>query len=441
MRTPGATLDVIAVVAHSSHHAIREVSRLTQQGGDAASTTEFLPSVAGLQTAIDGAQQFLRSVQYDDGHWCGELEGDTILESEYILAMCFQGQLDDPRVQRAANTIRRDQLVDGGWAQYPGGQADVSISAKAYFVLKLVGDDARGRAHARARASDDPGASVASTACNSFTKIYLAIFGQYEWSEVPLRAARDGSCCRAGSTSTSTRCRRGRARSSCRCRSSGRCSPVVRSRTSASIRELALKRTNYARAALSSRVLDERVRSGCARRRSTSCRSRLSRPLRAQSPAPSEWILERLEESDGLGAIFPPIVNTMIALRALGYDADDPRLHPPDQMRELEKLEVRRGRRAARAALLLAGLGHRARRLNALVESGSRRTQMPVLQKAAAWLLDRRGHGEPATGTTDQEPGVERRVGLVLRVRQRVLPRPATTTARRSSAVLRARSS
>jgi len=32
-----------------------------------------------------GAQDQLLEQQADDGHWCAELEGDTILESEYLI--------------------------------------------------------------------------------------------------------------------------------------------------------------------------------------------------------------------------------------------------------------------------------------------------------------------------------------------------------------------
>ncbi len=45
------------------------------------------------------------------------------------------------------------------------------------------------------------------------------------------------------------------------------------------------------------------------------------------------WILERLERNDGLGAIYPAMMNSIFALRALGYPADDPLI-----LREMEHL-------------------------------------------------------------------------------------------------------
>ena len=138
---------------------------------------------ARLQSSIDAAQQFLLSIQAEDGHWRGELEGDTVLESEYVLAMHFLGRLGEAKVAKAGHYLRLKQLPSGGWANYPGGQADVSSSTKAYFVLKLLGDDPQAphMQLARRKVLEMGGLQ----ACNSFTKIYLAIFGQYPWSRCP----------------------------------------------------------------------------------------------------------------------------------------------------------------------------------------------------------------------------------------------------------------
>src|SRR2546425_456017 len=97
--------------------------------------------VTEIRNGIESAQNYLLKIQREDGHWCGELEGDTILESEYILTLYFLGRSAEVRVRKAANYLRKKTLPGGGWANYPGGPADVSSSVKAYFVLKLLGDD------------------------------------------------------------------------------------------------------------------------------------------------------------------------------------------------------------------------------------------------------------------------------------------------------------
>jgi squalene-hopene/tetraprenyl-beta-curcumene cyclase len=143
-----------------------------------------VPAAAlAVDDAESAARRYLLSIQREDGHWCGELEGDTILESEYILTMHYLGRTGETRVQKAAEYLRRQQLPSGGWAVYPGGPAEVSASTKAYFVLKLIGDDPQAPHMAKARRVIVELGGL--EACNSFTKIYLSIFGQYDWEECP----------------------------------------------------------------------------------------------------------------------------------------------------------------------------------------------------------------------------------------------------------------
>src|SRR5215831_11961485 len=85
-------------------------------------------SISGVAEAIAAARRYLLSIQREDGHWCGELEGDTILESEYMLTLCFLGRQHEPRFEKLAQYLRRQQLTDGGWAIYPGGPTELSSS-------------------------------------------------------------------------------------------------------------------------------------------------------------------------------------------------------------------------------------------------------------------------------------------------------------------------
>src|SRR5262245_21449496 len=138
---------------------------------------------ASVRNAVEAAQRYLLSIQHQDGHWCGELEGDTILESEYILTMYLIGRGSTEKVRKAANYIRRQALPDGGWSTYHGGPAEVSASAKADFVLKLLGDSPDAPHMAKAREVIRSLGGLDAT--NSFTRIYLAIFGQYPWERCP----------------------------------------------------------------------------------------------------------------------------------------------------------------------------------------------------------------------------------------------------------------
>ncbi|MHC4246957.1 MAG: squalene--hopene cyclase, partial [Planctomycetota bacterium] len=137
--------------------------------------------------AIDG----LAALQHDDGHWCGELEGDSILQSEYVLMKWILEQeaapLADGRgpevLVRIVETLRTQQRADGGWGQFPGSGIDLSATVKGYFVLKLYGDDPDAPHMRRAREAvlDLGGAERV----NTWTNFFLACLGQVSWNAVP----------------------------------------------------------------------------------------------------------------------------------------------------------------------------------------------------------------------------------------------------------------
>jgi len=133
--------------------------------------------------AIDAARRWLFSQQHQDGYWCGELEADTTLESDYILMHTVLGTGNQDRFQKAANYILRHQNEDGGWPIYGGGPSNISASVKAYFSLKLAGYKANHQALERARKKILEMGGV--TKVNTFTKIYLCFLGQYDYDAVP----------------------------------------------------------------------------------------------------------------------------------------------------------------------------------------------------------------------------------------------------------------
>jgi squalene-hopene/tetraprenyl-beta-curcumene cyclase len=148
-------------------------------------------SNAEIEQHLERAVVALKSLQKPDGHWCGELEGDSILQSEYLLMKWILGQerlpMGDGRppqtLLRIVDYLRGQQRADGGWGAYPGSPSDLSASVKAYFCLKLFGDspEAAHMKKARAIVRHLGGAER----CNSFTKFYLAGLGQISWNAVP----------------------------------------------------------------------------------------------------------------------------------------------------------------------------------------------------------------------------------------------------------------
>ena len=90
---------------------------------------------------------------------------------------------DPARFQKAANYILKNQNEDGGWPIYAGGPSNISASVKAYFGLKLAGYTADHPALANARKKILAMGGI--TEVNTFTKIYLCFFGQYDYDAVP----------------------------------------------------------------------------------------------------------------------------------------------------------------------------------------------------------------------------------------------------------------
>ena len=274
---------------------------------------------------------WLRGSQFEDGHWRGPLEGDTILESEYLLLLAWAGRLGDAAAQPAARRILDEQLPEGGWAIYPGGPVDVSASVKAYLALKLTGHAAESPPLRKARRAI--AAAGGPAAVNSFTKFYLALLGQLPYSACPavppeitllpdwfpVNLHRVSAWSRTMIVPLSLM---------------WAFKPVRRLPAAQGIAELF---TDTPAPASPSRE------GGWARffrgvdRVMKACEAIGLMPLRPRAvQACRRWMLERFDGSDGLGAIFPPIVWSIIALRAIGCDDDSPEVQ--ESWRQLERL-------------------------------------------------------------------------------------------------------
>ena len=136
-----------------------------------------------VAAAIDGARNCLFSEQHEEGYWCGELEADATLEADYIVLHVLLGTGNPERMAKAARYILQHQNEDGGWGIYFRGPSNISASVKCYFGLKLAGYAAEHPDLVRARKKILEMGGV--TEVNTFTKIYLCFFGQYDYDAVP----------------------------------------------------------------------------------------------------------------------------------------------------------------------------------------------------------------------------------------------------------------
>jgi squalene-hopene/tetraprenyl-beta-curcumene cyclase len=300
------------VVQRVPAHAVRPVVRRGLEVGPASRDDGD-----GSAPAAGRAAAWLAGRQAADGHWRAPLEGDTILESEYVILLAWADRLDAAEAAGCGRRIRQEQLPDGGWALHPDGSIDVSASVKAYLALKLLGHDAESPDMLRARRAIT--AAGGPWAVNSFTKFYLALLGQMpyracpavppemvllpDWFPVNLHRVSAWSRTMIVPLSLMWAFKPRRA------------VPTERG-----IAELfAAAPVEPARTAGDGWAGFFRGVDRCMK----FCEAVGLTPLRARAiQACRRWMLERFAGSDGLGAIFPPIVWSFIGLKAMGC-ADD----------------------------------------------------------------------------------------------------------------------
>ncbi|MGI9103091.1 MAG: squalene--hopene cyclase [Terriglobales bacterium] len=277
-----------------------------------------------VAAAVDAARKYLFSIQHPDGYWCGELEADSTLESDYIMMHTLLGTGDPAKFGKAAQWILDHQNQDGGWPIFEDGPSDVSASIKAYFALKLAGFNADHAALVKARqAISDLGGP---TKANTYTKIYLCFFGQYDWFAVPaippeivlfpnwfwFNIYEISSWSRAIFIPLAIVYAK---------------KPYKKIPVEMGIEELFPAGREHTNLHLH---WDAKIVSWrnffLFLDRATHWFERFHiRPLRSIAlAAAEEWMLERCEMSDGVGAIYPAMMNSIIALRCLGYSVDDP---------------------------------------------------------------------------------------------------------------------
>ena len=140
--------------------------------------------VAAVEDAVALSRDHLIGIQYPQGYWWGELESNPTMEAEYILLFHFLGIAKKDQIKRLANHIISAQREDGTWGQFYDAPGDLSTSTECYFALKLSGVSAEEPFMRRAREFILSRGGVPGT--RMFTKIWLSLFGQYEWKGVPV---------------------------------------------------------------------------------------------------------------------------------------------------------------------------------------------------------------------------------------------------------------
>jgi squalene-hopene/tetraprenyl-beta-curcumene cyclase len=341
---------------------------------------------AEISQAINRAQENLLRQQRPDGHWCGELLVDSTLCSDFVLFMHWVGEVDEQMQQRCVRHILKRQLPDGGWNIYHGGPSEINASVKGYFALKLAGysPDLPFMEEARANILRLGGIPR----MNTFSKLYLALLGQFPWKYLPtipvemvllpkwalFNIYKMSSWSRAMLV------------------------PLAIINHFKPTRELPGLKQLHELYPLGTEHEDFRLPRD---ERFFSWRNffltmddvfKFLRPLgiqpvrrRALEEA-ERWMVERIGEgSDGLATVFPAMLNSLIALRALGYSTQNPVYQKA--VKDFAELFVDDSE-DFRIQPCLSPVWDTAINIISLAESGLP-AEHPALQRAANWLVDK----------------------------------------------------
>jgi squalene-hopene/tetraprenyl-beta-curcumene cyclase len=319
-----------------------------------------------------------------------------------ILIETFFGRRESQKVADLARTIRGEALPGGGWSQYRGGPADHSVSCLSYFALKVAGDEAHAPHMRQAREVILRGGGVERA--NTYTKYHLAFFGQYPWSGVPaippemvflpqrspFTVYDMSSWSRTIFVPLSILYAK---------------KPLCPLPPACSVREIFDDDGNHGSGGTGSQG-GGNTGTGIAGWRLGATAAwqtfffGVDRVLKIAERAPgvgalrraavdraAAWMIERLEESDGLSAILPAMANSVLALKVLGYTEDHPLLR--QQLQYLDDLLIRDQENPEGALVMqpcVSPVWDTVLASYALAQAGVGPEDAP-LRKAASWLL------------------------------------------------------
>jgi len=359
--------------------------------------------IRSLEEAVASSQENLLRLQKPDGRWEAELLVDSTLCSDYSLAMHWLGEVDPGIQKKCCDHIRRRQLPDGGWNIFIDGPSEINASVKAYFTLKLAGDSPEAPWMREARANILRLGGIPQM--NTYGKLYLALLGQFPWKFLPaippeifllpnwffFNLAEMSSWTRTIIAPLTILNHFKPTRALPQDKQLHELYPAGMENTDLSLRKdprYWAWRNFFLRCDQGLKLYD-----------------RLPvHPLRKKAvKAAEEWMVERIGDgSDGLGAIFPSMLNAIMALHALGYKPSHPLVKKAKK--DLAGLFVD-DEADFRIQPCLSPVWDTAITTLALAKSGLPKAH-PALDRAATWLEERevRFRGDWAIKNSHPEP-------------------------------------
>jgi squalene-hopene/tetraprenyl-beta-curcumene cyclase len=355
-----------------------------------------------LEKAIERGANHLLSLQAEEGYWQGELEADSTLESDYIYYLNVLGKADPERIAKLANYVRQGQLPDGGWSIYPGGPSELNATCKAYFALKLAGDSPYAPNLVRAREIVHRLGGLEHS--NSYVRFYLALVGAVSWDLVPsippeLLLIPSWFIFNIYEMSSWTR---------------GIVIPMAilsalrpdwKLPERAHVDEL-FKDPERKTAALdwSGQILSWKNVFLAVDRGLKLYEKWPWKPFRQRAIREAKsWMLDHIERTDGLAAIYPAMMNSIFLLMAFGHGPDDPLTLR--EIKEFSRFEIEE-QDTIRMQPCVSPVWDTCIAMVALEEAGLP-PDHPALVKAAEWLLSKQvlGPGDWQVKNKDAEPG------------------------------------
>ncbi|NDJ24833.1 squalene--hopene cyclase [Nostoc sp. B(2019)] len=353
-----------------------------------------------VATAIAASQKYLLSIQNPAGYWWAELESNVTITAEVVLLHKIWGTDQTRPLHKVETYLRSQQRQHGGWELFYGDGGELSTSVEAYMALKLLGVSASDPAMIQARAFILKRGGISKT--RIFTKLHLALLGCYNWRGIPslppwvmllptafpFNIYEMSSWARSSTVPLLIVCDR---------------KPIFITNPTINLDELYVEGVEQVRWELPRTgdwtdlflTLDDGFKLA---------ESLNLVPFREEGiKAAEKWILERQEATGDWGGIIPAMLNSMLALRCLGYDVNDPIVERGLQAIDNFALETEN---TYSVQPCISPVWDTAWVIRALVESGFAPDDPAVVQ-AGEWLLQKQilDYGDWALKNRQGKPG------------------------------------
>ena len=335
-----------------------------------------------VQKAIALSQEYLLSIQYPDGYWWAELESNVSITSEMVLLHKIWGTDAARPLEKTVSYLRSQQRDHGGWELFYGDGGELSVSVEAYMALRLLGIPKEDPALIKAKKFILQRGGISKT--RIFTKLHLALIGCYNWEGVPSLPAwvmllpedfpftiYEMSSWARGSTVPLLIVFDKK--------------PVFDVNPQINLDELYTEGIHNVRYELPQNNDWTDIFIGLDNLFKLGENFNLV-PFREEGlQAAEKWILERQEATGDWGGIIPAMLNSLLGLRCLTYDVDDPIIQRGLTAVDNFAIETED---SYRIQPCISPVWDTAWCLRALVESGFE-PDHPALVKAGSWLLDK----------------------------------------------------